>query len=315
MAFYYRHDNMDYELAIIGAGPAGYSATIYAARAGVKALVLEKGVGGGLAAVSPNIENYPGFDSISGMELVEKMKKHAEKYTKINFNEEVKNIKKTGDIFAIETNRQKYEVKAILICTGADYRKLNAPGEKELQGKGVSYCATCDGFFFKNKKVAVIGGGNTALVEAIYLKQIGCKEVYLIHRRDQLRAEKAYEEEAKEKGVKIIFNARIDTISGKDKVEYLELHDTKTDKKSKLPVDGVFISIGEEPQNAIAKMLDVKLDEKGYVIVDKEGRTNVKGVYAAGDITGGLRQVVTAAAEGAIAALTATEVLGKKYPY
>jgi len=306
---------MDYELAIIGAGPAGYSATIYAVRAGVKTLVLEKGIGGGLAAVSPNIENYPGFESISGMELVEKMKKHAEKYTKINFSEEVKNIKKIGDIFVIETDRQKYEVKAILICTGADYRKLNVSGEKELQGKGVSYCATCDGFFFKNKKVAVIGGGNTALVEAIYLKQIGCKEVYLIHRRDQLRAEKAYEKEAKEKGVKIIFNTRIDAISGKDKVEYLEVHDTKTEKKSKFPVDGVFISIGEEPQNAIAKMLDVKLDERGYVITDREGRTNVKGIYAAGDVTGGLRQVVTACAEGAIAALTSTEAIGKKYPY
>jgi len=306
---------MDYELAIIGAGPAGYSAAIYAVRAGIKILILDKGLGGGLAAVSPNIENYLGFDSISGMELVEKMKKHAEKYTKINFNEEVKNITKTKDIFTVETSKKKYKVKAILICTGADYRKLNAPGEKEFQGKGVSYCATCDGFFFKDKKVAVIGGGNTALVEAIYLKQIGCKEVYLIHRRDQLRAEKRYEKEALDSGVKIVFNTHVEKICGKDKVECLEVHDTKTEKKSKLQVDGVFISIGEEPQNAIAKILDVRLDEKGYVVIDKQGRTNVKGVYAAGDITGGLRQVVTAAAEGAIASLTTTEVLGKKYPY
>jgi len=306
---------MDYELAIVGAGPAGYSAAIYAVRAGIKVLVLDKGLGGGLAAISPNIENYPGFESITGMELVEKMKKHAEKYTKINFNEEVTNITKTKDIFTVETDKQKYQVKAVLICTGAEYRKLNAPGEKELQGKGVSYCATCDGFFFKNKKVAVIGGGNTALVEAIYLKQIGCKEVYLIHRRDQLRAEKAYEKDAVDAGVKIIFNTLVESIQGKGKVDYLELNDTKTDKKSKLEIDGVFISIGEEPQNTVAKMLDVRLDEKGYVVVDKQGRTSVKGVYAAGDITGGLRQVVTAAAEGAIAALSTTEAIGKKYPY
>ena len=306
---------MDYELAIVGAGPAGYSAAIYAVRAGIKVLVLDKGLGGGLAAISPNIENYPGFESITGMDLVEKMKKHAEKYTDINFNEEVINITKTKDVFTVETSKQKYEVKAVLICTGAEYRKLNAPGEKELQGKGVSYCATCDGFFFKNKKVAIVGGGNTALVEAIYLKQIGCKEVYLIHRRDQLRAEKAYEKDALDAGVKIIFNTRVESIQGKGKVDYLELNDTKTDKKSKLEIDGVFISIGEEPQNTVAKMVNARLDEKGYVVVDKQGRTSVKGVYAAGDITGGLRQVVTAAAEGAIASLTTTEALGKKYPY
>lgn len=306
---------MDYELAIIGAGPAGYTAAIYAVRAGIKTLVLDKGVGGGLAAVSPNIENYPGFESISGMELVEKMKNHALKYTKINFGEEVKNIKKTKDAFEIETNKQKYNVKATLLCMGTEYRKLGAPGEKEFQGKGASYCATCDGFFFKDKTVAVVGGGNTALVEAIFLKQIGCKEVYLIHRRNQLRAEKSYHDEAVEKGVKIIFNTRVESINGKDKVDFLEIHDVNTNKKSKLPVDGIFVSIGESPQNALAKNLGVKLDEKGFIITDRQGRTSIKGVYAAGDITGGLRQVVTAAAEGAIAALASTEAVGKKYPY
>lgn len=306
---------MDYELAIIGAGPAGYSAAIYGVRAGLKTLLLDKGVGGGLAAVSPNIENYLGFESISGIDLVEKMKQHASKYIEINFGEEVKTISKNKDIFVIDTNKQKYNVKAIILCTGTEYRKLGAPGEKELQGKGVSYCATCDGFFFKEKKVAVVGGGNTALVEAIYLKQIGCKEVYLIHRRDQLRAEEAYINEAIEKGVKIVYNTHVESINGKEKIEHLELHDVNSDKKSKLVVDGLFVSIGEEPQNILAKKLGVKLDEKGFIVVDKQGRTNVKGVYAAGDITGGLRQVVTAAAEGAITALASTESVGKKYPY
>ena len=306
---------MDNELAIIGAGPAGYTAAIYAARAGIAAIVLDKVGGGGLANVSPNIENYPGFESISGSDLMDKMQKHAKKYTDIHFIEEVKNIKKQKDDFLIETTQRSYVVKAIILCTGTEYRKLEVSGENELQGKGISYCATCDGFFFKDKIVAVIGGGNTALIEAIYLKQIGCKEVYLIHRRDQLRAEKAYEKEAIEKGVKIVYNTHVESIHGKEKVEYLIIHDLKEDKQKKFFVDGVFISIGEIPQNDLAKKLNVALDEKGFIKVDRQQRTNVKGIFAAGDITGSLRQVVTACAEGAIAALTSTEVLGKQYPY
>ena len=306
---------MESELAIIGGGPAGFSAAIYAVRSGINTIVFDKGFGGGLAAVSPNIENYAGFESISGIDLVEKMKAHAGKYTDIKFNETVNKISKKGKEFIIETDKDSYNVKAVLLSTGTEYRKLNVEGEKELTGKGVSYCATCDGFFFKDKNVAVIGGGNTALVEAVFLKQIGCKNVYLIHRRDQLRAEKAYQDDAIEKGVEIIYETHVEKILGNDKVESLELHNVNTDKISKLPMDGVFVSIGEEPQNAIAKELGCKIDEKGYVIVDRQQRTSVEGVYAAGDITGGLRQVITACAEGAIAALASTETLGKKYPY
>ena len=306
---------MEYELAIIGGSAAGYTAGIYAVRSGIKTVVIEKGIGGGLANVSPNIENFPGFESISGMDLMEKMKKHASRYVDIHFNEEVKKIEKSNDKFKISTDKKTYAVKAIILCTGTEYRKLNAPGEKELTGKGVSYCATCDGFFFKDKKVAVIGGGNTALIESIYLKQIGCKDVYVIHRRDRLRAEDAYKNEAVEKGVKIIYNTHVESINGNQKVDFLELKNVNSGEKSKLYVDGVFISIGEVPMNTFAKDLGVKLDERGYVIVDRKQRTNVKGVYAAGDITGGLRQVVTACAEGAIAALSSTEVLGKQYPY
>jgi len=306
---------MDYELAIIGGGPAGYTAGIYAARAGINAVIIDKGLGGGLAAISPKIENYPGFKSISGMELVEKMKEHSSIYTKQIFNEEVDKIEKNNDFFEIQTDKKKYIVKSIILCTGTEYRKLNATGEKKLQGKGVSYCATCDGFFFKNKKVAVVGGGNSALIESIYLKQIGCKEVYVIHRRDKLRAEKAYEDEAISKGVKIIFNTHLESINGEDRVENLEIHNVETNKKTELEIDGVFISIGEEPQNELAKKLGVKLDERGFIITDAQQRTNIKGIYAAGDITGGLRQVVTACAEGAIAALSSTESVGKKYPY
>jgi len=306
---------MEYEVAIIGAGPAGYSAGIYAARSGIRTVVIERGIGGGLANSSPKIENYAGFESISGMELMEKMKQHAGKYVDLHFNEEVKKIQKKNGGFIIETDQQTYKVKALILCTGTEYRKLNIVGEQELQGKGVSYCATCDGFFFRNKKVVVMGGGNSALIESIFQKQIGCKDVYVINRRDQLRAEQAYEDEAKEKGVKILYNTHVEKVLGEHMVDGLEIHDVKTNKISTFPADGVFISIGEEPQNILAKSLGVQLDEKGFVIVDKQQRTNVKGVYAAGDITGGLRQVITAAAEGAIAGITATEAVGKKYPY
>ena len=307
---------MDYELAIIGAGPAGYSAGIYAGRSGVKAVVLDKAGGGGLAMISPNIENYAGFESITGVDLVEKMQKHASKYADIKYIEEVTDIKKNkDDAFSVETSQRTYPVKAVLLCTGTEYRKLGVEGEEELQGKGVSYCATCDGQFFKGKKVAVVGGGNSAVIEAIFLKQIGCEEVYIVHRRDQLRAEKMYEDEAREKHIQILFNKVVEKIGGEQKVEYLDIKDTVNDEKSKLELDGVFVSIGEIPQNNLAKKLNVKLDDHGYIVTDKQQRTNIKGVYAAGDITGGLRQVITACAEGAIAALSSTEALGKKYPY
>jgi thioredoxin reductase (NADPH) len=306
---------MDYELAIIGAGPAGFSASIYAVRAGIETIVFDTANGGGLANVSPKIENYAGFPSISGLELMEKMKQHVKNYTDIHFYEEVTSISKQNETFAIKTNKENYTVKAALLCMGTEYRKLQVPGEKELQGKGVSYCATCDGFFFKNKSVVVVGGGNSALIEAIFLKQIGCKEVLLIHRRDQLRAEKAYENEARKKQVDFLLNSRVEQILGEEKVEGIKVIHAGTGKQSTRPIDGVFISIGEEPHNTLAKQLNIQLNEKGFIVVDTQQRTNVKGIYAAGDITGGLRQVITACAQGAVAALASTEVLGKQYPY
>jgi thioredoxin reductase (NADPH) len=298
---------MDYELAIIGAGPAGYSAGIYAARSGIKTALFDRGDGGGRAVLSPKIENFAGFESISGAELMEKMKHHASKYVTMHLYEEVKAIHPFTGTFTLETTKANYSVGAILLCTGTEHKTLDIPGEKEFLGKGVSYCATCDGFFFKGKHVAVMGGGNTALMEAIFLKQIGCKNVTLVHRREQLRAEKIYETEAREKQVNILLK--------KDTVESLHLTDIASQKKSVLEVDGIFISVGDAPQNELAKILGLTLDKYGYIVVDRQQRTSIKGVYAAGDITGGLRQVITACAEGAIAALSSTEALGKKYPY
>jgi len=306
---------MDYELAIIGAGPAGYSAGIYAARSGIKVALFDRGDGGGRAVLSPKIENFAGFESISGAELMEKMKHHASKYVTMHLLEEVKTIHPSTGTFTLETTKANYSVCAILLCTGTEHKTLDIPGEKEFLGKGVSYCATCDGFFFKGKQVAVMGGGNTALMEAIFLKQIGCKNVTLVHRREQLRAEKIYETEARAKKVNILLNKKADKIIGKDTVESLHLTDIASQKKSVLEVDGVFISVGDTPQNELAKILGLTLNDDGYIVVDRQQRTNIKGVYAAGDITGGVRQVITACAEGAIAALSSSEALGKKYPY
>lgn len=307
---------MDFELAIIGAGPAGYSAAIYAVRAGIKTIVFDKNGGGGLASIAPNIENYAGFKSITGADLLEKMKAHASDYAEMKLYEEITDIKKNEHGFTLLTAEDKtYSVGAILFTTGTEHRKLTCEGISKFEGKGVSYCATCDGFFFKNKNVGVVGGGNSALIEAIYLKQIGCKNVYLIHRRDQLRAEEAYEEDAEKAGVEFLLDTEVEKLSGDDLLSKLTLKNKKTGKSKEIDMDGLFISIGVVPQNELAKKIGVKIDDHGYIVVDNQMRTNVKGIYAAGDITGGLRQVITAAAEGAIAALTSTEALGKQYPY
>ena len=307
---------MDFELAIVGAGPAGYSAAIYAERAGIKTVVFDRSGGGGLASIAPNIENYAGFESITGAELMEKMKNHASKYAEMKLYEEICSIDKTDNGFLISTTEDKsYQVGAVLLCMGTEHRRLMCENISQFEGRGVSYCATCDGFFFKEKNVAVVGGGNSALIEAIYLKQIGCNNVYLIHRRDQFRAEEAYVNDAKKAGVEFLLNNEVESVGGTDLLSSITLHNKKNDESKKIDVDGLFISIGVVPQNELAKDLGVHLDEQGYIKVDSQMRTNVKGVYAAGDITGGLRQVVTAAAEGAIAALTSTEALGKQYPY
>lgn len=307
---------MEYELAIIGAGPAGYSAGIYAVRAGIRTALFDRGGGGGLASIAPNIENYAGFPSITGLDLMEKMKDHASRYVDLHLYEEVESIERKDSSFLMSTSEEKtYKVGAIVLATGTEHRRLTCKGSTEFEGRGVSYCATCDGFFFKNKKVAVVGGGNSALIEAIYLKQIGCSEVSVIHRRDTLRAWEAYKQDAKKIGVQFLLNSVIKEIKGREKVESLVLEDISNSQLSTLMVDGVFVSIGVLPHNEIAKQLGVELDNVGYIKIDTQMRTNIKGVYAAGDITGGVRQIITAAAEGAIAALTSTEVLGKQYPY
>jgi thioredoxin reductase (NADPH) len=232
----------------------------------------------------------------------------------INFAEPVESLDVLEDEVKVKTNKTTYSVGAVIIATGTVHRKLDIKGEDKLTGFGVSYCATCDGPFFKEKKAVVVGGGNSALIEAIALKNMGV-DVTVVHRRDVLRAEDAYKDKAEETGVKILYHTHLDEIKGEGRVESVILDNVKDKSHTEMKVDAVFVSIGEEPQNQLAKQIGVELDEKGYIKTDRNMRTNVKRIYAAGDITGGLRQVVTACAEGAIAALTATEVLGKVYPY
>jgi thioredoxin reductase (NADPH) len=297
---------MDADVGIIGFGPAGMSAAIYAKRYGFRVLAFEHGVSGGNAALSPLIENYLGFPAISGSELAGKMEEHAMKYVDKLINARVEHVKKIDGGFELTTHEGKNTVRSIILATGTKHRKLNVKGETEFTGKGVSYCATCDGFFFKNKRVAVIGGGNTAAVEALYLRDLGA-EVYLIHRRNALRAEEVYYRRLLEKGVKILWNSVVAEIYGTKKVEGLKIKSTTDGSISDVKIDGVFVAIGDDPQNEIANEIGVALTENGYVIVDASCRTNVRFVYAAGDITGVFNQIIVAASQGAIAARSAYE--------
>jgi len=297
---------MDADVGIIGFGPAGMSAAIYAKRYGFRVLAFEHGVSGGNAALSPLIENYLGFPAISGSELAGKMEEHAMKYVDKLINARVEHVKKIDGGFELTTHEGKNTVRSIILATGTKHRKLNVKGETEFTGKGVSYCATCDGFFFKNKRVAVIGGGNTAAVEALYLRDLGA-EVYLVHRRNALRAEEVYYRRLLEKGVKILWNSVVAEIYGTKKVEGLKIKSTTDGSISDVKIDGVFVAIGDDPQNEIANEIGVALTENGYVIVDASCRTNVRFVYAAGDITGVFNQIIVAASQGAIAARSAYE--------
>jgi thioredoxin reductase (NADPH) len=297
-----------YDVIIIGAGAAGLSAAIYAKRYGLSTLVLEQNISGGAAAEAPMIENYPGFISISGMDLTEKMKEHAKAYAEIKEVTAVTGIEKNGSGFTLIAGKDRYEARSVILATGAGHKKLNAKGESEFIGKGVSYCATCDGFFFRDKKVAVIGGGNTAAIEAMHLKKLGC-DVLMVHRRGELRAEKALQEKLFDSGVAVVWNSVLEEIRGDAKVKAIKVKNTKTGSISEIAVEGVFIAVGEAPRNELAKQLGAACDEAGSVIVDKAQRSSVAKFYAAGDITGGLRQVITACAEGAVAANSAQEDL------
>lgn len=295
----------EYDLIIIGGGPAGLTAGIYAGRQGMNAVILERMTGAGSGYMVPSMENYPGFDVISGKELLEKMRKQVEKHIPIKNMEEVRKISKNDPAgILVTTTKGEYKAKAVMISTGSHHRRLNVPGEFEFLGRGVSYCATCDGPLFKGKNVMVVGGGNAAVQEAIYLKDLDCN-VTIIHRRDQLRAEKYLQNKLKEHEIPVIWDSAVEEIKGEQAVNSVSLINRKTQEKKDFPTDGVFIAVGEEPLNQVAITAGVELDKGGYIVTDKHQRTNIPGIYAAGDITGGIKQWVVACAEGAVAALVA----------
>ncbi|MDH4231808.1 MAG: thioredoxin-disulfide reductase, partial [Nitrospirota bacterium] len=301
------------DLLIIGAGPAGLTAAIYAERSGLKSVVVEKANIGGQVAITPVVENYPGFTKIGGKTLMDMMAQQAIQYADIHEGEEVLEIQKAGDAFGVKTNKATYEARAVLLTTGAESKKLAIPGEKEFQGRGISYCAACDGYFFKDgKKVIVVGGGNTAASEALYLKNIGV-DVTIVHRRDTLRAEMFLQQGLKNNNIPILWNTEVKEIIGDKFVTGVLIENSEEKSQRSMPVDGVFIAIGYTPNNDLAKKLGIKTDEEGYIKVDPGQRTNIKGIYAAGDITGGIKQIVTAVSQGAVAASTIFEDISSPY--
>ncbi len=290
-----------YDIIIVGAGPAGLTAALYALRANKKVLVLEAKSYGGQIINANKVENYPGIKSISGFDYATNLYNQVKelgceiKYETVERVEENKNV---------VTNKGSYNAKAVILATGAENRKLNIDKERDFVGRGISYCATCDANFYKNKTVAVTGGGNTAIEDAIYLSDI-CDKVYLIHRRDEFRAEKKYVEELKTKSnIEFVLNANVVNLNGNSKLESIIIK-YNDDNEKEIKVDGLFIAIGQEPKNEIFKNI-VELDKLGYIVALDDVHTNKKGIYVAGDArVKSLRQLTTAVADGSIAATTA----------
>ena len=288
-----------YEVLIIGAGPAGMTAAIYAARAGYKTAVLEHGVPGGQAATTDMIENYPGFpEGISGPELMMKFFEQTQTFGVEMIYEQVQSVELDGTIKRVTTDKQTIEAKTVVIASGAKPRALGVANEGRLRGRGVSYCATCDGLFFKDQPVAVVGGGDTAVEEAMYLTKM-CSSVTLIHRRDELRANKLAQSRAlANEKLNIIYDTVVDEIIGDDKVSQLKLRNKKTDETSTLDINGVFIFVGYLPNNAFFPP-ELEVNEQGYIVTDDEMATNIPGVFAVGDVRQKkLRQVTTAVGDG-----------------
>lgn len=306
-----------FDVVILGAGPGGLSAAQYSARAGLKTAILENMVPGGQTITIDHIENYPGMDATTGFELAQKFQEQAEKFGAKIFYSEAKSIEKKNDLWLIDSTEGLFECSSIIIATGAKPRKLNVPGEEEFQGRGVSYCATCDGPLFRDKKILVIGGGDSAVQETMYLAKLSSK-ITIIHRRDRFRAQQAIVEALeKEKNVEIRLNTTPIAIEGTDKVNSVTLKDLKTEKEYKEEFDGVFVFIGHLPQTQLFP--DLKKDKAGFIETNDKMETSIDGIFAVGDVRNTpFRQIVTAASDGAVAAHFANEFIdrlkGNEYP-
>lgn len=304
-------EEVEADLVIIGGGPAGLTAGIYGARSGLRSVIIERGALGGQVATTPVVENYPGLTQVGGKTLVDLMATHALQYANIFQGEEVMDIR-PGDPILVLTNRRRFMTKAVLLATGASYRLLGAPGESRLSGHGVSYCSTCDGPLFKGKKVLIVGGGNSAVTEALHLHNIGV-QVSLVHRRDKLRAQEHLAKNLFDSKIPVFFDTEVKEIRGKDRVEEVLLYNLRTKETKPVKVDGVFIAIGYTPAVELAKKLGIELTPEGYIKCDSRHRTNIPGIYSAGDVAGGFKQIVTATGQGAEAALSIFEDLVNPY--
>ena len=293
------------DLLVIGGGPAGLTAGIYAQRSGLVTAVVERDALGGQVALTPVVENYPGFTQVGGKTLVDIMVNHALQYVQIYQGEEVLDIL-PGEVLEVKTTRRKFLAKNILLATGASHRTLGVPGEAQFSGRGVSYCATCDGPLFKGRKVVMVGGGNSAVTEALHLHNMGVS-VTLVHRGDSLRAQEILSKQLEENGIPIMWRTEIKEIKGRERVEQVVLINNETRQVSELAMDGVFIAIGYKPSVELAKKAGVELNDEGYIRHDAVHRTNVPGIYSAGDVEGGYKQIVTATGLGAAAAMTIFE--------
>ncbi|MDD2972316.1 MAG: thioredoxin-disulfide reductase [Lachnospiraceae bacterium] len=291
---------MIYDLIIIGSGPAGLTAAIYAMRAKLNTLVIEEsGASGGQVLTTYEVDNYPALPGIGGFELGTKMREHADKMGASFVDATVMELINEGKTKKVVTGNETYETRSVIIATGASHAKLNIPGEETLAGMGVSYCATCDGAFFKNRTTAVVGGGDVAVEDAIFLSRL-CKKVYLIHRRDSLRAAQILQDNLREiHNIEVIWDSVVTQIQGEEQVEKLIVKNVKKEETSELPVDGIFIAVGIHPNTARFQPL-LKTDKAGYITADETGVTNVPGIFVAGDArTKQLRQIVTAVSDGA----------------
>ena len=299
-------EDKTFDIIILGGGPAGLSAAIYAARSSAKTAIIDISMLGGQPSNYLELENYPGFSKIGGYDLMEKFEEHADMFGIQKFPmEEIQSVDLTSEIKTVTTLNGEFKANSIIIATGAQSKKLGVEGEKEFVGRGVSYCAVCDGAFYKDKVVAVVGGGNAAVEEAGYLTKFASK-VYLIHRRDELRADKIVQERAfKNEKLEFIYDTVVNKINGDGVVKSTTIENVKTHEVKDLAIDGIFPYIGFEP-NADLFAGQVKQDKNGFIMVDEAMQTSVKGVYAIGDVrVTPLRQVITAAADGAIAAVYA----------
>ena len=307
------------DVVIIGSGPAGLTAAIYAGRSQMSPLVITGNALGGQAATTSEVENYPGFvEGIGGMELMQRMQQQAERFgTRVQMDEVVR-VNLRVHPFTVEAHGGPIDAKSMIVATGVSPRLLGIPGESEFKGRGVSYCATCDGFFYKDMKVAVIGGGDSAVEEAIFLTRFASR-VYVVHRRDRLRAQKVVQQRAFEnEKIEFVWNTTVTEVIGQKTVASIRMRNVETGEESTLAVDGMFSYIGTVPNTTLFEG-QLELDQQGYIITDKRMRTSVLGVLAAGDVQErALRQVATAVASGAVAAVEAekfiAELAGQPYP-